>query len=227
MEASEKPMEGRGLEGYPGWHERASVHERYHHASASFRHRISGGAIVAGALVGIALELIFISFGAFLGVGAASVATLTDLSGIATSVGIWVAVSAMIATFIGGYIAARLANTTMTRDGVWHGLITWGLLIFGGLILASLGVTGVLGFGISASALLHAYLPSAVAFGAVDLSTAASLTTTLGGWFLIGALVSLVAAGFGGMVGGMRVSRRMEAELIVEEEEEKEYRRAA
>lgn len=226
MEASEKPMEVRGPEGYPGWQEKASVYEMRHHAAESFRHRISGGAIVAGVLVGIALQLIFISFGAFLGIGAASVASLADLSAIATSVGIWVAVSAAIATFIGGYVATRLANASLTRDGIWHGIITWGLLIVTGLLLAALGVTGVLGFGVSATSLLHAYLPSATAFAAADLSTAASLSTTLGGWFLIGALVSLVAAGFGGMVGCMRVSRRME-EMMVEVEEEKVYREAA
>ncbi|MCL4472397.1 MAG: hypothetical protein M1539_02250 [Actinobacteria bacterium] len=226
MEASEKPMEGRGLEGYPGLEEKASVHH-LHNAGASFRHRISGGAIVAGALVGLALQLLFIAFGTFLGFSAASVASLTDLQGIVTSVGIWVAVSTALSTFIGGYIAARLADTTITRDGLWHGITTWGLLIIAGLFLSVLGVVGVMGFGLSASSLLHAYLPGATAFAAADLSTAASITTTLSGWFLIGALVSLVTAGLGGVVGCMRVmSRRMEV-MPVEGEEKKEYIQAA
>ncbi len=227
MEASEKPMEGRGLEGYPGGGERASVRP-IHDAGASFRRRISGGAIVTGALVGLALQLLFIAFGTFLGFGAASVASLTDLQGIVTSVGVWVAVCAAVSTFIGGYVAARLADTTITRDGIWHGITAWGLLIVAGLLLSVLGVIGVMGFGISATSLLHAYLPGATAFAAADLSTAASITATLSGWFLIGALVSLVTAGLGGAVGCMRVmSRRMEGRMMVEEEEKKEYIQAA
>lgn len=226
MEASEKPVEGRGLEGYPGWQEKASVHEMRHSATASFRRHISAGAIVTGTLVGLAFQLLFIAFGTFLGFTAASVTSLADLQGIVTSVGIWMAVSAFIATFIGGYIAARLADTTVARDGIWHGIATWGLLIVAGLVLAGLGITGVMGFGITASSLLHAYLPSAIIFATADLSTAASITTTMSGWFLIGALASLVAAGFGGLIGGMRMmSRRVEAPMV--EEEEEKYIQAA
>ena len=225
MEASERPMETRVVVGRPGWHENATVHHMPHNAAKAFRSRMSGGAIVAGGLVALALEFLFIAFGGFLGIGAASVAPLSGLSGIATSVGIWVAVSAAIATFIGGYIAARLAGTTRGVDGMWHGVTTWGLLIVAGVLLAGLGVTGVLGFGISSSSLLHAYLPSATSFAAADLTTAANIATTISGWFLLGVMASAVTAVFGGWVGGLRLSRRME-EVAPEEEEEFRQRAA-
>ena len=227
MEASERPTETRVAVGRPGWHEEGTLHHMPHNAGRAFRSRMSGGAIVAGALVALALEVLFIAFGGFLGVGAASVATLAGLSGIATSVGIWVAVSTAIATFIGGYVAARLSGSTRSLDGMWHGITIWGLLMVSGVILAALGVTGVLGFGISATGLLHAYLPGAVAFGAADLATATSLATTIGGWFLIGVLASAVTAVFGGYVGGMMLGPRMEEEAEPEEEAEMLRHRAA
>ncbi len=226
MEASEKPMEGRVSEGHPSWYQEAPMIESRPSAVLAFRKHISGGAVVAGTLVALAIQVLFIAFGGFLGVGAATVATLGDLNGIVTSVGIWVAVSAVIATFIGAYVAARLAGTTLARNGMWHGLTTWALVIMVGVVLAMFGFGGILGFGVSTSTLVNAYLPNASAITAGDLTTAASIAGTMSGWFLVGVLGSLLAAVFGGWAGGLAISRRAEA-APREEEEERVYRRAA
>lgn len=220
MEASEKSMEAR-----PGWHEEAVVLEMRHGATQTFMKRISIGAVVAGGLIALAAQLIFIAFGNFLDVGSASVATLADLNSILTSIGIWVAVSAVIAAFIGAYATARLAGTTQARNGIWHGVATWGLLIVAGVVLAIFDFSTVLGFGISASQLVAEYVPNIGALTTTDLAIAADISGTMSGWFLVGALGSLVTAIFGGWVGGMRLSRRMEVTLA--EEEERPYHRAA
>ena len=211
MEASERPTEGKVAEGHPSWYqetEETTLIEPRLSAVRAFRKHISGGAVVAGTLVALALQVMFIAFGGFLGVGAASVASLAGLSTMVTSVGIWVAVSASVAAFIGAYIAARVANTTMaTRNGMWHGLITWGLLIISGLVLGMFGFAGVLGFGISGTSLISAYVPNVAALSAANVATAGSIATTMSGWFLAGAIGSLVLAVFGGYLGGMALRR--------------------
>ncbi|MCL6106179.1 MAG: hypothetical protein M1309_02350 [Actinobacteria bacterium] len=198
-------------------------------AVGEFRKRISGGAIVAGALVALALELLFVAFGSFLGVGAASVASLTGLNGILTSVGIWVAVSAAGATFLGALVAAALEKTPVSLNGLWQGLTTWGLLIVAGITLGILGFTGILGFGINATSLINAYVPNVTAITPGDFSLAGSIASTMNGWFLVGAIASLFTAVFGGLVGAS-MNMRMRGEEVPMGQEKvrpEEYRRAA
>jgi hypothetical protein len=108
---------------------------------------------------------------------------------------------------------------------MWHGLATWGLLIVAGIVLAMFGFSGVLGYGINAHQLVSDYVPNVAALAPTDLTTADAIADTMNGWFLIGALGSLITAVFGGWVGGMTL-RRVE-EIPAEEERERAYHRAA
>ena len=62
------------------------------------------------------------------------------LSGLATGAGIWAGVSALIALFLGGFAAARLAGLPKRTDGVLHGLVTWGVVTLLAVYLISSGV---------------------------------------------------------------------------------------
>ncbi len=121
--------------------------------------RISWGAILAGVVIALVVQLVLGILG--IGIGASTINPLNEAnpaSGIGIGAGIWFAVSLLLALFAGGYVAGRLAGVPRRQDGLLHGLLTWGLttlLTFylltttvGGLIG---GTARVLGNGLSAA----------------------------------------------------------------------------
>lgn len=121
--------------------------------------RISWGAILAGVVIALVVQLVLGILG--IAIGASTIDPLAEanpVSGIGVGAGIWFAVSLLLALFAGGYVAGRLAGVPRRQDGLLHGLLTWGLttlLTFylltttvGGLIG---GTARVLGNGLSAA----------------------------------------------------------------------------
>jgi hypothetical protein len=89
--------------------------------------RVSWGAVLAGVVVALVLQLLLNMLG--IGIG---VATLNPTSGDNPSVtslsigaGIWFIASGVIASFAGGYAAGRLAGEPKESTAAWHGLIAW------------------------------------------------------------------------------------------------------
>lgn len=129
--------------------------------------RISWGAVFAGAVVALIIQLMLNLLGLAIGFGAINLtgegATLQGL-GIGTI--IWLVITALIAFFAGGWTAGRLAGLPRSIDGALHGFIAWavssmvmmylvfsgfGLIIGGALGAVQQGVN-VLGQGVAAVA---------------------------------------------------------------------------
>lgn len=93
------------------------------------RRRISWGAIFGGIIVALALQLLFSTLGAGVGLGTVNTngGSTPDLSSIGIGAGVWWVVSSMIALGFGSYVSARLAGLTTRWDGVLHGLVIWGI----------------------------------------------------------------------------------------------------
>jgi len=91
--------------------------------------RLSWGAIFAGLFVAVGLHLVLSLLGIAIGLSAWSPATPggADAGDIATGVGIWAAVSALIALFAGGATTGRLAGILRRKDGALHGVVLWAL----------------------------------------------------------------------------------------------------
>lgn len=119
--------------------------------------RISWGAIFAGIVVTLALQLMLGILG--MGIGANSINPLQEqnpAAGLGTGAVIWFGVSTLLALFAGGWVAGRLAGMPQRLDSLLHGFLTWGLTTLvtfylltttvGGLIS---GAAGVLGQGLS------------------------------------------------------------------------------
>lgn len=89
--------------------------------------RISWGSVFAGAVVALATQVVLALIGMAIGLATLNPAGGNSPSGTALGAGaaIWLVVSSLIALFVGGYIAARLAGRF---NGWLHGLITWGTL---------------------------------------------------------------------------------------------------
>jgi hypothetical protein len=107
--------------------------------------RVSWGAIFAGAIAVIAVELLLNLFGA--GVGAASINPQQGAPGQGLAVGavIWFLLSWIVSLFVGGWIAARLADSPNKRDGALLGFVTWAVASLALVYLLSTAVGGVLG----------------------------------------------------------------------------------
>jgi hypothetical protein len=91
--------------------------------------RVSWGAVFAGVVVALVVQLILNLFG--IGIGASTLnpgaADNPSASGLSIGAGIWWIVSGVIAAFGGGYAAGRLAGQPIESTAAWHGLTTWAL----------------------------------------------------------------------------------------------------
>ena len=119
-------------------------HENYipqvHESGVGTVTRVSWGAIVAGAVVSVALMILFATFG--IGIGAAAVDPQFDRNpteGIATFAGIYLVVTQLIALGAGGFVAARMAGIPRTISSLLHGAAVWAVAT---VFLAWASVTG-------------------------------------------------------------------------------------
>lgn len=121
--------------------------DRYRHAPdpryEETGFRLSWGAIIAGLVIATVLQLLFMLGGAALGLAAWSPETTAEGAGMAA--GIWIAISSLVALFIGGMTAGRLAGFLTPDDGAIHGVLVWGTSMIVTVWLAASGVGAVLG----------------------------------------------------------------------------------
>jgi hypothetical protein len=90
--------------------------------------QISWGAVLAGVVIALTAQLLLNLLG--VGIGLATVdpsaaANNPDPKTFSIGVGIWWAVSGIIAALIGGYAAGRLSGKPKESTAGWHGLIAW------------------------------------------------------------------------------------------------------
>jgi hypothetical protein len=116
--------------------------------------RISWGAIAAGVVLAIALQMVLALLGA--GLGLSSIDPLNrstpDASTLGIGAGAWWAVSSAVALFVAGAVAAHLSSSVEKTEATLHGLLTWAIVVmFTAYLLASLigslarGAAGVAG----------------------------------------------------------------------------------
>lgn len=119
--------------------------------SPSLLRRVSWGAIFAGLLVTMVIQMMLTLLG--LGIGAATIDPLKERNpaeGLAVGTAIWLIVSALISVFIGSCIAGRLSGAPRKADGLLHGVVTWSaatvvtLLFLVSAVGTILGGTGTL-----------------------------------------------------------------------------------
>src|SRR5213082_1123708 len=92
----------------------------------SLMRRVSWGAIFAGLLVTIVIQMMLTLLG--IGIGAATIDPLRESNpgeGLAVGSAIWLIVSALIAVFVGSCISGRLSGGPRSSDGLLHGIVTW------------------------------------------------------------------------------------------------------
>ena len=94
-----------------------------------YARRISWGAIFAGMVMAVVIQLLLGLVGT--GIGLSTLDPLRyaspDAASLGMGAGIWWVVSSIIALFAGGWVAGHLAGSPEQTDAVLHGLLTWGI----------------------------------------------------------------------------------------------------
>lgn len=107
--------------------------------------RVSWGAIFAGAVIAVALTALLSLLGAGIGLGSLDLAEGDGVSGAPKATLVWWAVTSILATGIGAFVAARLAGIPRGMTGALHGLAVWSVTTLLTLWLATSAAGMVLG----------------------------------------------------------------------------------
>lgn len=110
-----------------------------------FISRVSWGAIFAGTVAALVVQLTLSILG--IGIGLAGINPASsgaqDAASLSLAAGIWWIVSGIIASLAGGYVAGRFCDRRATSKAGYHGLMSWGLTTLVVVFLLSSAVGGV------------------------------------------------------------------------------------
>jgi hypothetical protein len=108
--------------------------------------RVSWGAIFAGVVVALVVELALGTLGLAILFGTIDPASeARTFAGVGVGIGIWVVLTALIGLFAGGWTAGRLAGQPGRFEGALHGVVAWGLVTIFSTWLGSRALAGVVG----------------------------------------------------------------------------------
>jgi hypothetical protein len=107
--------------------------------------RASWGAIFAGFVTVIAVQITLSLLGIGLGIGTLGTAGASAAKGVGIGSLIWLAVTSLIAFFSGGWVAGKLSAVQMRSSASIHGFVVWGLTSLVTLFLLTSAVGSLLG----------------------------------------------------------------------------------
>jgi hypothetical protein len=96
-------------------------------ANAILLNKVSWGAIFAGVVVALIVQVLLTMLGAGIGVATLDPGASDNpaASTFSIAAGVWYVLSGIVAAYVGGYIAARMSGKTIPTAGALHGLTTW------------------------------------------------------------------------------------------------------
>jgi hypothetical protein len=110
--------------------------------------RVSWGAILTGVVVALAIQTLLAMLGVGIGLSSIEPTQVGDnpsASGLGIGAAIWWALSGILASLAGGWVAARLAGVPSRQIGLLHGLAVWAVATLVVLYLLSSTATAILG----------------------------------------------------------------------------------
>jgi hypothetical protein len=182
--------------------------------------RVSWGAIFAGTAMALAVGFTLSLLGGAIGLQAMDFGQGADpLSGFGVGAGLWLAFQIVVALFVGGWVAGRLASKPKGIDGILNGTVVWAVAILLGLFGITTLAGNVIGGAATAVSQGVSLEPGAVE-GAVEEATAeaeaaaqqaqaqpgqaaaaADTAASVMWWTLLGIVLGLISAALGGLVG--------------------------
>ena len=101
------------------------------------RSRISWGAVLAGAVIGLATIMVLGLLGSAIGL---TVNDDVDTDTLSAGAALWGVISTIVAMFLAGWITCLCAVGETKREAVVHGIVTWGVVLAMGLWLVAMGI---------------------------------------------------------------------------------------
>jgi hypothetical protein len=101
--------------------------------------RVEWGPVIAGVLCAVAAQIVLGLFGVAFGFASRPAAS----SGLGVLAGVWEMVTPIVASFVGAYVAVRIAGDRGEPGALLHGAMVWCI----GLIAGALFITGSLASG--------------------------------------------------------------------------------
>lgn len=87
--------------------------------------RVRWGPLIAALVVSFAAQILLTVFG--LAVGLSSFDIRAEGQGVPIGTGIWTGISLILSIGIGGFLAARLSSVSLRSDGIYSGIVLWGM----------------------------------------------------------------------------------------------------
>jgi len=108
--------------------------------------RISWGAILAGIVAAFIVQMIMEMLGTAIGLATINPETEAQAVGpnFGTAIVIWLAASALLSLFTGGWVAARLSGARDMLDAFLHGFVTFGVVMLTSFFLVASGATSII-----------------------------------------------------------------------------------
>lgn len=125
---------------------RTDVREVYNVENSDPRRKLSWASIWAGALIGIVLLILLNLLGLGIGFGSLDIQEEQNpAKGLGMGAGIWYLLSSLIALFVAGWVAGRLAQTRKLFDGALHGVLTWCVITLASLYFLTTTIGSIIG----------------------------------------------------------------------------------
>ena len=164
------------------------------------RNRVQWGPIIAGSLISLGILVVMAVLG--IAIGASAFEPGTDLTDWGTGAGIYGGISALVAMFVGGWVAAKSAAVGGQYAGLMNGLLAGMTTIVTLIVLAALGVDNVLGFLGGNLSNITNYAGEVTGDAGATTQAGAFDQIEDGAWgTLLALLLGLGAAAVGGMLG--------------------------
>lgn len=161
------------------------------------RDLVRWGPIWAGLLLAIGIQLVLGLIGAAIALSAYNPDSANYAERVGSFTGVWAAISALVALFVGGYIAGRMAAVLGLRNGLVQGSVVWALALIGSIVLSGLGAAGLLGAMNNVTGALSRGLNVAGPEGRALIESAINASW----WTVVGAILAWIAAAVGGVLG--------------------------
>ena len=157
--------------------------------------RADWAGIWAGMFAGLGIQIVLAALGLGISLMSSGSSAADVIRSLPTGVEVWTALVWLLSAFLGGYVAAWMSGASSRADGVFHGFVTWGVMVTA-LLCAATIMTGVM------------RIEHLTAFSMTSLLKAASW------WMFVSGILSLGCAYLGGRVGASAAEHGLEGKGV-------------
>ncbi len=107
--------------------------------------KLSWGAIFGGTFVALGVWILLYALGLALGLSSVDPNNPGSAKSAGIGTGIWSLIVPLIALFVGGLVAARMAGVVDKMGGALHGMVLWGLTTLVGVVVMGMAISSLMG----------------------------------------------------------------------------------